>query len=409
MITELIGSNIKRFREELNLSQQVLADKLFITRPSISNWENGKSEPSSSQLLNLSKIFQVSTDEILGKLINKETVVVVDTSALIKRPLLVSELEEYFDEVIIPDVVISELNNLKDKKNSSAKQKAWLVMKSIKDKEGKFKIEPHTKKDGNNDEKIADIAVKRAKSKPSDDVYLLSDDIYFSFLTKEQSNLQAITPKKYVEKFYEQEKEFDLVQSIEFVSLVKQKNLQKVVGFDISNININLHNPDTGLTPLITAVRNRDLKMIERLVSLSGINLDERDEHKYRFSAIHHATQLKSIEIIKLLTEAGADVDFGGGGKNAGNTSLMIASWSGFLKGIDYFLMNNACINQQDNNGFTPLMKACIKHDLKVVEKLIDKSDLMIRSRQNKRAIDYLEPNKRNSTELMGMFKEKQL
>ena len=176
MITELIGSNIKRFREELNLSQQVLADKLFMTRPSISNWENGKSEPSSSQLLNLSQIFKVSTDEILGKLINKETVVVVDTSALIKRPLLVSELEEYFDEVIIPDVVISELNNLKDKKNSSAKQKAWLVMKSIKDKEGKFKIEPHTKKDGNNDEKIADIAVKRAKSKLSDDVYLLSDD-----------------------------------------------------------------------------------------------------------------------------------------------------------------------------------------------------------------------------------------
>ena len=409
MITELIGSNIKRFREELNLSQQVLADKLFMTRPSISNWENGKSEPSSSQLLNLSQIFKVSTDEILGKLINKETVVVVDTSALIKRPLLVSELEEYFDEVIIPDVVISELNNLKDKKNSSAKQKAWLVMKSIKDKEGKFKIEPHTKKDGNNDEKIADIAVKRAKSKLSDDVYLLSDDIYFSFLTKEQNNLQAITPKEYVEKFYEQEKDFDLVQSIEFVSLVKQKNLQKVVGFDISNININLHDPATGLTPLITAVRNRDLKMIEYLVSLSGINLDERDKQKYHFSAIHHATQLKSIEIIKILTEAGADVDFGGGGKNAGNTSLMIASWSGFLKGIDYLLLNNACINQQDNNGYTPLMKACIKHDLKVVEKLIDKSDLMIRSRDNKRAIDYLDPNKRNSSELISIFKEKQL
>ena len=212
-----------------------------------------------------------------------------------------------------------------------------------------------------------------------------------------------------MEKFYEQEKDFDLVQSIEFVSLVKQKNLQKVVGFDISNININLHDPATGLTPLITAVRNRDLKMIEYLVSLSGINLDERDKQKYHFSAIHHATQLKSIEIIKILTEAGADVDFGGGGKNAGNTSLMIASWSGFLKGIDYLLLNNACINQQDNNGYTPLMKACIKHDLKVVEKLIDKSDLMIRSRDNKRAIDYLDPNKRNSSELISIFKEKQL
>lgn len=408
MITELIGSNIRKFREELKLSQKDLAEALCMTRPSLSNWENGKSEPSSSQLLKLSKIFKVSTDEILGKSIDKLTVVVVDTSALIKRPLLVGELEQYFDEVIIPDIVISELNNLKDKKNSSANQKAWLVMKSIDDKKGKFKIEQHAKKDGNNDEKIADIAVKRAKSSPSDEVYLLSDDIYFSFLTKEPSNLHAITPKKYVETFYEQEKDFDIVQSIEYVSLVKQKKHQAVIDFDLTNINFNLHCPDTGLTPLITAVRNRDLKMVRHLISLNGINLDERDKQKYHFSAIHHATQLKNIEIIQILNEAGADIDFGSGGMNKGNTPLMIASWSGFLKGADYLLLNNACINQQDSNGFTPLMKACIKHDLKIVEKLIDKSDLMIRSRENKRAIDYLEPNKRNSSELIALFKERQ-
>jgi transcriptional regulator with XRE-family HTH domain len=408
MITELIGNRIKKYREDFNLSQEQLAQMVNITRPSISNWENGKSEPSSSQLYKLSEIFKTSMDDILGKSANKKTVVVVDTSALIKRPLLIGELDNYFDEVIIPDIVISELNNIKDKKNSSAKQKAWLVMKSINDGKDKINVEKHTMKIGNNDEKIADIAVKRAKAKPFDDVYILSDDIYFSFLTQEQRNLTAITPNKYVEIFHTQIDNYDIVQSIEFLSLVKNKKLKEVRQFQLKNININMQDPSSGLTPLITAIRNRDFGMVTHLLSIKGINIDERDNHKYHFSAIHHATQLKNIKIIQLLAESGADIDFGGGGKNAGNTPLMIAAWSGFLEGVNYFIANQVCINQQDNNGYTALMKACIKHHVAVVEELIGKTDISIRSRENFTAIDYLKSNNKNSVVLINMFKEEQ-
>ncbi|WP_261858370.1 ankyrin repeat domain-containing protein [Photobacterium sanguinicancri] len=409
MVTELIGKNIKKLRDEFNLSQKELAERLHVARPVISNWENGKNEPSSSQLLKLSQIFKTSTDELVGNTSVKKKVIVVDTSALIKRPSIVDELENYFDEVVIPHVVISELNNLKDRGNPSTKQKAWLVMKFITEKESRFCIEPTIKNDGNNDEKIADIARRRAASKPNDEVYLLSDDIYFQFLTKNIHNLSAITPSKYIETFHSTHKDYDCVRSIEFVSLVKNRKYEEVKKFDLSRVDINFHSPDSGLTPLICAVRNRDISMIKYLLQLKELDLDVRDKHKYKFSAIHHATQLKNLKIIKLLVEHGADIDYGSGGKNAGNTSLMIASWSGFSDGVDYFLSHDSCVNQQDSNGYTPLMKACIKHDRRIVEKLIDKTDLTIRCRNDKKAIDYLDANNSKSSDIFELFKGKEI
>ncbi|CAK2014895.1 Ankyrin motif protein [Vibrio crassostreae] len=409
MVTELIGKNIKSFRDELKLSQKDLAEMLFVARPVISNWENGKNEPSSSQLLKLSQVFKTSTDELLGNTAVKKKVVVVDTSALIKRPSIVDELENYFDEVVIPHVVISELNNLKDRGNPSTKQKAWLVMKSITEKESIFCIEQGIKTDGNNDEKIADIAIRKATSKPSDEVYLLTDDIYFQFLTKNNNNLTAITPSKYIETFHTTHKNYDFVRSIEFVELVNNRKSEEVRKFNLSSVDVNFHSPDSGLTPLICAVRNRDLPLINYLLQLKDIDLEIRDKHKYKFSAIHHATQMKNLKIIKLLVDHGADIDYGSGGKNAGNTPLMIASWSGFLAGVEYYLSHDSCVNQQDSNGYTPLMKACIKHDIRIVDKLIDKSDLMIRCRNNKKAIDYLDVTNVKSSNIFELFKGKEI
>ncbi|MEF1292199.1 ankyrin repeat domain-containing protein, partial [Vibrio sp. M260118] len=63
------------------------------------------------------------------------------------------------------------------------------------------------------------------------------------------------------------------------------------------------------------------------------------------------------------------------------------------------------CTNQQDNNGYTPLMKACIKHDIKMVRMLIEKTDLMIRCRNNKTAVDYLDANNPKSSDIFELFK----
>lgn len=410
MITEAIGSNIKAFREEYKMSQQDLADKMSIARPVISNWEHGKTEPSSSQLLKLAKIFDASTDQILGNTSGRQDIVVVDTSALIKRPSFTEELLIRFDEVIIPDVVISELNNLKDRGKDGVKQNAWLIMAGIEKirsaGQDNLIIGKNIKSDGNNDEKIADIAIRKAKANPSADVYLLSDDIYFQFLASHAKNVISITPKNYLLQFSDTHQDIDLFKSIEFFALVKANKLTEAKAFDLTKVDINLHDPDSGFTPLIAAVRNRNLEMIKFLSELPNIDLDKHDKYKYCFSAIHHATQLKDLSVIRLLATYNVDIDLGSGGKNAGNTPLMISAWSGFGEGVDFFLENGACANQQDSNGYTALIKACIKNNAAIINQLADKTDKQIRSRENKKAVDYLNPNKINYQHIQKLFKE---
>ena len=62
----MIGDQIKKFRTKQGMTQQNLADKLFVTAQAVSRWENGEVEPSLSTITNMAKIFGVSTDEMLG-------------------------------------------------------------------------------------------------------------------------------------------------------------------------------------------------------------------------------------------------------------------------------------------------------------------------------------------------------
>lgn len=40
-----LNAQIKKYRTELNLSQEELAEKVYVTRQTLSNWKNGKSYP----------------------------------------------------------------------------------------------------------------------------------------------------------------------------------------------------------------------------------------------------------------------------------------------------------------------------------------------------------------------------
>ena len=60
-----LGSQIKKYRSELSMSQDELAEKIFVSRQSISNWENDKTFPDIKSLLLLSEVFQVSLDQLI--------------------------------------------------------------------------------------------------------------------------------------------------------------------------------------------------------------------------------------------------------------------------------------------------------------------------------------------------------
>ncbi len=46
-----IGNQIKKYRNEMKLSQDELAQKIFVSRQTISNWENNKNYPDIKSLL----------------------------------------------------------------------------------------------------------------------------------------------------------------------------------------------------------------------------------------------------------------------------------------------------------------------------------------------------------------------
>ena len=62
---KLLGLKIKRLREENNLTQEKLSERINIDITTISNIENGKNMPSFSTICNIIKYFKIEPNELL--------------------------------------------------------------------------------------------------------------------------------------------------------------------------------------------------------------------------------------------------------------------------------------------------------------------------------------------------------
>lgn len=60
-----ISQQIKKYRLKANLSQEDLANQIYVTRQTISNWENNKSYPDINSLLLMSEVFEISLDQLI--------------------------------------------------------------------------------------------------------------------------------------------------------------------------------------------------------------------------------------------------------------------------------------------------------------------------------------------------------
>lgn len=60
------NEKLQYFRKKSNLTQEELAEKLFVSRTAISKWESGRGMPSISSLKAISEVFNVSIDELLS-------------------------------------------------------------------------------------------------------------------------------------------------------------------------------------------------------------------------------------------------------------------------------------------------------------------------------------------------------
>jgi len=61
----IFGERLKREKEKRNWSQAYLAEQIYVSRQSVSKWENGKNYPSIEVIINLSDLFEITIDELL--------------------------------------------------------------------------------------------------------------------------------------------------------------------------------------------------------------------------------------------------------------------------------------------------------------------------------------------------------
>lgn len=62
----MLNQRIRELRLARKMSQVELAKALYVTKQSVSNWENDNIQPSVEMLMKLAKVFSVSTDYLLG-------------------------------------------------------------------------------------------------------------------------------------------------------------------------------------------------------------------------------------------------------------------------------------------------------------------------------------------------------
>lgn len=408
-----IGEKIENLRSSQKLNQEEFAKKMGVSRPTVSNWEQGKNPPTTDQLIRLNQEFSVSIDELLGLKKQQEVMCIIDSSILCRRPRILDEMKmKDIQYICITETILSEMNKLKD--TGKRRQQAWLAMKSFhdsqKENERKFSVLQDKKNEKVNDDTIISTALNQAAENKFLMVYLLSEDIYFPLKgqSKTISNFKIISLDEYEKYFPNIDETYDIEASNSFYAAVCEKDIEKVKKIKLKNdrINVNCISTRTGFTPCIQAIRNRDKKMLNYLLSLPGTDVNKCDSFKYCFPPIIHAVQMNNKDFIEILLNNGADIDALSQGKNFGNTALMVAVWHGRIDIVKYLVEQGACCNQQDSNGYTPLIKACIRKHPEIVKYLYNRTDRNIRSREYKTAKDYA--FKMDNPEISYMFLKKE-
>lgn len=82
----LIADKIKKLRKDNNMTQEDLADKLNVSRQTISKWETNVGVPDIDNIKAICNLFNISTDELLdynNELVKKKKQFIIDMSVLL--------------------------------------------------------------------------------------------------------------------------------------------------------------------------------------------------------------------------------------------------------------------------------------------------------------------------------------
>jgi len=366
---------LKELREKNNCTMNEMAQKLAVNgiapnKSSISRVEAGKT--SEKTLLETARkyceAFGMSKEQT-NQFLRGERIAVPDTSALLRNSQLIDELNKEYSKVIIPKVVVDELDNIKNTYSRSLGKKAWEVIRGISYGTRTILMD-YT---GDSEEENEDCKIIYIAQQASDiyhcKVDIITEDTDYSAYLKGNESVAALHLREYMATKQE---------------LINMSKLSKIDAYyadsyekcDVPNAEeINAYLPD-GNTLIISAVRNRKATFAQRKAKIEwliahGADKNKRDCSRRYFPPISHAVQMGDYDMfLFLLKECKVNPNVGSRNpfdvgkvrqKNEGNMPLMIASWEGRKDFVVALCEDErTSINQQDANGFTALMKACM-------------------------------------------------
>lgn len=97
----IFSERIKQEREKRGWSQTELAEKMYVSRQSVSKWETGKNYPSIEVIIDLSDLFGITIDELLRSDEELKEKVIQDSKQL-KHP----RLKDFFDSIFLLGVIL---------------------------------------------------------------------------------------------------------------------------------------------------------------------------------------------------------------------------------------------------------------------------------------------------------------
>lgn len=380
--SEFLRKRMIELREKNHKSQKEMADALFVNKSTLSRVESGNTSYKNIKEFAERYCKELHLTAEQTKLFLRGTkAAVTDTSALLKRVLLIEELSEEYSIVVIPQIVINELNNIKDKNIKGLAAKAWQILRSISANPDIY-VRDYTGEDANrnNDEKIIDIA-KKASEEFSCPVDIITYDTDFAArLRGTDTAVRSLFLEEYIATKQDL-LDIDTLTKIDNYYADSYENIEEELNIKIPSAeDLNAYLPN-GFTLIISAVRCKTKPVYQRKQKIRwlmahGADVDKRDSGQYNIPALSHVIQNSDrfpehdLEMFRfLLHECHANPNVGSRDprdsgkirqKNGGNMPLMIAAWHNKPEFVRELCADErTSLNQQDGNGFTALIKAC--------------------------------------------------
>lgn len=202
-------SRLKELREKNGCTMADMAKKIDVleglkpgtgmNKSSISRVEGGKT--AEKTLLEMArkycKVFGMSESQT-EQFLRGEKVAVPDTSALLKNSQLIDELNKEYSKVVIPKVVVDELDNIKNKNSGSLGRKAWEVIRGISYGSRTILMEYNGDADEDNEDcKIIYIA-QEASDTYHCKVDIITEDTDYSAYLKGHESVSALHLREYM-------------------------------------------------------------------------------------------------------------------------------------------------------------------------------------------------------------------